>query len=255
MTKTMTSPNEDLARLFDAQYADFSEDMPMWLALAQRHGSPLIELGCGTGRVLISLARAGHEIHGVDANPAMLARAASRLDRNLTDRVSLHDGDLRSFSIPKRFRLAIAPLNVLTELNDAHFAQSLTTIKQHLESGGVLAMDLPNPVHSMLDPTDENEPLDCFVDPESGNPIQVSAQQRMLPGCEAVALLWNYDELLPDGLVSRHQFEVSFHLRSPETLNRMLTSAEYADVSLYGDYEFGTFGESSKRMILIATAT
>ncbi len=249
----MTSANEDFARLYDAQYAEFSEDIPMWLALARRHGSPMIELGCGTGRVLISLARAGHEIHGLDANPAMLARAASRLDRNIANRVSLHDGDLRSFSIPKRFRLALAPLNVLAELNDAHFAQSLTTIKQHFGSGGVLAMDLPNPVQSMLDPTDEDEPLDCFVDPESGNPIQVSAQQRMLPDSEAVAVLWNYDELLPDGLVTRHKFEATYHLRSPETLKRLLTKAGYADVSLYGDYEFGTFGESSKRMIVVAT--
>jgi trans-aconitate methyltransferase len=251
----MTSSNENLARLFDAQYADFSEDIPMWLALARRHGSPMMELGCGTGRVLISLARAGYEIHGLDANPAMLARAASRLDPNTANRVSLHDGDLRSFSIPKRCRLALAPLNVLAELNDAHFAQSLATIKRHLEIKAVLAMDLPNPAQSMLDPIDEDEPLDFFVESESGNPIQISAQQRMLPDSEAVAVSWHYDELLPDGLVSRHQFENTYHLRTPETLKRLLTKAEYADVSLYGDYEFGAFGEPSKRMIVIATNT
>ena len=248
----MTSSNQDLARLFDAQYADFTEDLPLWLALAERHGSPLIELGCGTGRVLLNLARAGHEAYGLDANPAMLARAASRLDTQLAGRVTLGAVDLRDFSLPKRFRLALAPLNVLAELSELHLLQALSAIKRHLKPKGVLAMDLPNPSQSMLDPADEDEPLDIFVEPESGNPIQVSAQQRDLPGNEAIAVSWYYDELLPDGVVSRHQFDATYYLRAPETIQRLLVKSGYADVSLFGDYEFGAYGESSKRMILVA---
>lgn len=250
----MISSNQDLARLFDAQYSDFTEDLPLWLTLAQRHGSPLVELGCGTGRVLCNLALAGYEVFGLDSNPAMLERAASHLNPQLASRVTLRQEDLRRFSIPKRFRLAIAPLNVLAELDDSDFMQALSAVRRHLAPKGILAMDLPNPAQSLLDPADEDEPLDCFVDAESGNPVQVSAQQRMVHGSDAVAVSWYYDELLPDGLVSRHRFEASYHLRAPESLLQLLAKAGYADVRLYGDYQCGAFDESSKRLIAVAAS-
>ena len=250
----MTSSDHDLARLFDAQYCDFTEDLPLWSALARDHGSPLIELGCGTGRVLLNLAHAGHEVFGVDSNPAMLERAAARLDRESASRVTLRQEDLKHFSIPRRFRLAIAPLNVLAELNDSDIMQSLATVRRHLEPRGAIAMDLPNPAQSLLDPADEDEPLDYFEDPETGNPIQVSARQRMNPGNKAVAVSWFYDELLPDGLVSRHRFEATYHLRSPDLLIPLLAEAGFADVGLYGDYRFGDYDDSSKRLIAVAVA-
>jgi hypothetical protein len=119
---------------------------------------------------------------------------------------------------------------------------------------GVLAMDLPSPAEVIPNADIDGEPLDTFQEPESGNPIQVSALQRLLPGGKAMAVTWHYDELLPDGMVSRHRFETTFHLRTPETVRRRLAESGYADVCLYGNYEFGAFDTSSKRMIVIATA-
>ena len=62
-----------IARFFDAEYADYMEDLPALQAYAQRTDGPLLELGCGTGRLLIPLARAGYAVTGVDLSPEMLA--------------------------------------------------------------------------------------------------------------------------------------------------------------------------------------
>jgi SAM-dependent methyltransferase len=247
------SSNEDFARLFDAQYADYDQDLPLWSALAQQCGSPILELGCGTGRVLLSLARSGYEIFGLDSNPAMLDLAAAKVDPDLAGLITLRRDDLREFSLPQRFRLAIAPLNVLAELDPEDFMSALAAIRQHLQPGGMLAMDLPNPAQSLLDPDDEDEPLDCFIDPESGHSIQVSARQRLLGEGTTVEVDWFYDELLPDGIVSRHQVETTYHLRDHETLRRLLFKSGFDDVSLYGDYELGAFADSSTRMIATAS--
>ena len=62
----------------------------------------------------------------------------------------------------------------------------------------------------------------------------------------------HYDELLPNGMVSRHRFETTFHLRPPDTLQRLLDESGYVDVSFFGDYAFGDLGETSKRLITCA---
>ncbi|MGD8604269.1 MAG: class I SAM-dependent methyltransferase, partial [Anaerolineales bacterium] len=67
------------ARFYQAQYADYEEDIPYWLKLADRWGDPILELGCGPGRVLFQLAAVDHQIAGLDNDPDMLALARQSL--------------------------------------------------------------------------------------------------------------------------------------------------------------------------------
>jgi len=69
-----------IARFFDAEYADYNEDLPALQAYAQRTGGPLLELGCGTGRLLIPFARADYAVTGVDSSAAMLQIAEEARD-------------------------------------------------------------------------------------------------------------------------------------------------------------------------------
>ncbi|MGD8813315.1 MAG: class I SAM-dependent methyltransferase [Anaerolineales bacterium] len=248
----MTSTPSDLARLFHSQYAEFTEDISMWIDLAQRHGTPILELGCGTGRVLAHLAHAGHEVTGVDANPAMLERAQRQIPTSASDQVTLLRADLRNLAIPNRFPLAIAPLNVFAELDDDYLTQTLAVVRKHLTPKGVLALDLPNPTEALVLPENDDDLLQTFIEQETGHPVQVSAHHRLLPSIQSIVVTWHYDELLPNGMVSRHRFETTFHLRRPEILHRMLDETGYADVSFFGDYDFGALGEASKRLIVIA---
>ncbi len=245
----MTSSGSDFARLFHSQYADFYEDIPMWLALTRRHGAPVLELGCGTGRVLSHLADAGHEVTGIDSNPAMIALANEHLT---SGRITILDADLRDFSIARQFPLAIAPMNVLAELSDDDLLRTLCTVRDHLTQDGVLAIDLPNPDDALSFPGEDGELIQTFTEQESGHHVQVSAHHRLAPSGDTVIVTWHYDELLPNGMVTRHRFETTFHLRTPEILQSMLVQSGFAGVRLYGDYELGAFDKSSKRLIVEA---
>jgi len=73
-------PYAALARYYDLENADFTEDLDYWLELADEAGDPILELGCGTGRVLLNLARRGHAVTGLDNSPEMLARLHAKLE-------------------------------------------------------------------------------------------------------------------------------------------------------------------------------
>ena len=91
------------ARFFDADYAGYLDDLPLLEAYAQRAGSPLLELGCGTGRLLIPLAEAGYRVTGVDLSPEMLRIAQMKAEAaGVADRVTLIEGDYRRRAARRR---------------------------------------------------------------------------------------------------------------------------------------------------------
>ena len=102
--------SDELAEIYDAVYAD-RDDAGFWTALAPAEGGTL-ELACGTGRVLLPLARAGHEVVGLDLSPAMLARCRTRLAAEpaaVRERVRLVQADMTAFDVGRRFALVTSP--------------------------------------------------------------------------------------------------------------------------------------------------
>src|SRR3990172_7452978 len=138
---------ELMARFYDLVNADLTEDLPFWLGLAAERGGPVLELGCGSGCVLLQLAREGLRTVGVDCSPAMLARARARLAQraDLGQRVTLIEQDVRALALGERFPLAIMPLNTFAHLltfDDQHLA--LVRVAEHMAPGGWFALDVPN---------------------------------------------------------------------------------------------------------------
>jgi SAM-dependent methyltransferase len=99
------------ADLYDVTTTGVSEqDVPFSTALAADAGGPVLELGCGTGRVLAPCAAVAGGGAGVDSSPAMLERARRRLAAaGLADRVELHLGDMRTVRLGRRFPLVTIP--------------------------------------------------------------------------------------------------------------------------------------------------
>src|SRR5918994_6332077 len=92
-------PYAELPDLYDLEHAGFSDDVELYLRLAEVVGDPILELGCGTGRVLAPLAAAGHRITGIDRSRSMLDRARSALQvqahgSDLSQRVTLAEGSM-----------------------------------------------------------------------------------------------------------------------------------------------------------------
>ncbi|HUJ32080.1 MAG TPA: class I SAM-dependent methyltransferase [Candidatus Acidoferrum sp.] len=147
---------EVLARHYDAAYAALKSlaDVPFYVDLARRSVGPVLEIACGTGRVLLKIAREGIAIDGVDNSPAMLGVLKARLEREpreVRERVTLHAGDMRNFRIGKKYPLAIIPFRPMQHMYTVQDqVAALTNVAAHLEENGKLAFDVFYPKFELL---------------------------------------------------------------------------------------------------------
>jgi SAM-dependent methyltransferase len=129
-------------------------DLPFYLDLANQAGGPILESACGTGRVLLPIARKGIEIHGVDNSRPMLEILKNHLAHEAHDvrqRVTLHEGDMRDFRLGARFPLVIIPFRPMQHMHTVEDQVSaLATVASHLSDGGILAFDVFYPKFDLI---------------------------------------------------------------------------------------------------------
>ena len=252
----MLDPYATDAAFYDALHADFREDVGLWLSFAGRTDRPVLEVGCGTGRVSIELAKAGHTVTGIDISPAMLARARARADeaglevewieRSLLD-VAFEDG---------RFGFVLVPQDVFLYCRDGEEQLAwLTAIAECLHFSGTLAIDLPGPA-LWLDPTTNGQPLLVF----SGETDEEVAFDAWHVHEDDLALQerWlriTYETVDDGGLVRRHHSEHQLRYAYRFEIEYLLSMAELALVDVYGDYDLGPLTNDSERMVVIARRT
>ena len=123
----------------DVECASYSADLGLWERLAASCGGEVLDLGCGTGRVALHLARRGHTVTGIDSDPALVAELNRRAgDAALPAHAEV--GDVRDFDLGRRFGLVLAPMQLLQLLADGAERRScLTCADRHLAPGGLLA--------------------------------------------------------------------------------------------------------------------
>jgi SAM-dependent methyltransferase len=129
----------------DVECAAYTADLDLWRELGNAAGGPILDLGCGTGRVAIDLAVRGHDVTGLDSDPELVAALLARArERDL--RVEAVAGDARSFELRRTFALVISPMQVIQLLGGADGRGAmLEAARRHLEPGGVFAAALANP--------------------------------------------------------------------------------------------------------------
>ena len=144
--------NETLAEIYDRHSSEFYDyhakrgDIEFYVGYAKDADGKALELGCGTGRVLIPTARAGIHITGLDNSGEMLKICRRKLEGetpHVRDRVNLVNADMRSFDLDEKYSLVtipFGPFNYLVSTNDQ--IQCLRCIRRHLADTGVLVMDL-----------------------------------------------------------------------------------------------------------------
>jgi SAM-dependent methyltransferase len=146
----------DAAAWHDVECASYEADLPLWRELADERGGPVLDVGCGTGRVALDLAVRGHEVVGVDADPVLVAALEERASAaGLT--ASALAADARALALDRRFPLALLPMQVVQLLGGPRGrASMLTAVARHLEPGGLLAIALADPFDAV--PAGESRP-------------------------------------------------------------------------------------------------
>ncbi len=144
------------AKYYDGAYASMQNlaDVSFYVELAKELGGPVLEIGCGTGRVLIPTASAGIEIHGLDNSAPMkeiLSAKVGRLEPSGRERITLHSGDMRDFDLNRKFRLVTIPFRPMQHMYTvADQIRALTCARAHVADGGVLAFDVFYPKFERL---------------------------------------------------------------------------------------------------------
>jgi len=166
------------ASLYDQdERAIVQDDIPFYLELADRCQGAILELGCGTGRVTLSLIRAGHEVWGLDYSQRMLAQLSRKLSscsHEVRSRLHLLEADMSDFRLPIRFRLIFIPFRSFQLLTDPEQAAAcLECVRDHLTDDGWFALHLFKP-YGVLDESWIAEEREDWsrTDPETGARIR-----------------------------------------------------------------------------------
>jgi SAM-dependent methyltransferase len=165
----------------DVECASYTADLDLWRELAAGAAGPILDVGCGTGRVALDLAERGHDVTGADSDPALVRALAERArERGL--RVHAELADARALALGARFALAIAPMQVVQLLGgtDGRTAM-LESVRRHLRRGGLAALAIADPFEGL--PEGEIEPPLPDVREEAGwvyssMPVAVRAEDR-----------------------------------------------------------------------------
>ena len=129
----------------DVECGNYGADLPLWAGLADETGGPVLDLGCGTGRVALHLARHGHRVLGLDADASLLAVLAERAGELP---VEGEPGDARDFRLEVEFGLVLAPMQLVQLFGGAEERlRCLGRIAAHLRPDGIaaLAIVVPSP--------------------------------------------------------------------------------------------------------------
>lgn len=254
-----TAMSSDLVRI---HHADYQDDLPFWIKHTEGF-DPILEVGCGHGRVTLPLLDAGRQVVGVDRDRDSLAYLASvleDLDDQRRRRISLSRGDILDFQPESPFGSVIVPCNTYSTFSAQDRPRLLDKVSSILRAGGLLIASLPNPRQTaeLWAGLRGNERLGdlelerVLIHPGTGYPVQVSS--RLRAARESLLWDWIYDHLHPDGSVERYVATVEHFPASFEEILSELEERGFPEVLCLGDYTGEPYGSESPYLIIICRA-
>jgi SAM-dependent methyltransferase len=253
---TSGQPFEAFARFYDHDYRHYDDDVELILELADEQAGPVLELGCGTGRLLEPLAAAGNNVVGVDISPALLDIARNKLgQQNLPGRVQLHQADLRDFQIDGlRFAFVFCTSNTLMHLTSS--ADQLAVLKNahhHLDQDGLLLIDLFNPdVQRLTQVQGVQELADRWIDEETGTQVIKWCVRSVDWADQLQETLFIYEEISEDGSVRHTPCPFTLRFLWYAEAQLMLHVAGFTLECVWGDFDGTPYMNGCERLILLA---
>jgi len=247
-----------IARYYDAENEDVTEDLELYSVLAERTGGPILDVGCGTGRVMLHLAIEGHHVTGIDTSPAMLERGRRKLKNrvDLANLVTFIEGNALEYPFPEKYALILLPYNGLMHFrNMADVHRLLSHLAASLAEGGLLVIDLPNAGETFATIDDGAVNLErSFIEPENGHFVMQQSVSTINRTDQLQYITWIYDEIGQENVVQRTVGSLILRYFFPTELDLLLQVNSLRRSERYGDYDQGPFEEGCPRLIVVAQA-
>lgn len=237
------------------------QDVVFYVEAARLARGTVLELGSGTGRVLLPIARAGCTIVGVDSSRQMVERCRAKLAAEPPDvqqRVTLHERDVRDFDLGLTYPLIIAPFRIVQHLSQVEDQlRFLAAVRRHLAPGGRFVFDVFNPNFSLLTGADGQEREDT---PEQ----QLPDGRVFRRSYRIVSVHWvtqtSDSELIyyvspRRGAPPRRYvqaFEMRWYLRAE--FEHLLARGGFRVREIYGDFARGPLVDGAPEQVVIADA-
>lgn len=242
-------------RYYDQAYRRRRHDVRFYTGLAGESGGPVLELGVGTGRVALAIAKAGIEVVGVEPMPQMLERARERLHRlprAAKERVELREGTLERLRLRRKFPLVIAPFNVWMHLyTREEIERGFATVRHHLAPGGRFAFDvlLPDPVSLARDPSKRYRGGEV-PHPRDGVRYRYSEYFSYDPAAQIETVVMDFEH--PDQ--ERRSFCTPLTQRQffPAELEALLHYNGFKLESQHGDFDGEPIGPATESQVIVA---
>lgn len=244
---------EVFARYYDLDYGDSLEDLPMYLGFAERTGSPILEMACGTGRLAIPLAEAGYSVTGLDSSKAMLAIARSRLSGQIKRRVKTFEANMLDFDLNQKFNLITIPVGGLM-LAPALDQQALVLRRayEHLAGDGLLVVDLVNPDVEEMATSDRQFIYAWTKVDDRGAKVSKFVVQTPDFANQTQDVTFFYDETSANGEMKRTMAAFTQRYLFRFEMELLLEKCGFKLENLFGSYDLDDFESGSEKMIFVA---
>jgi SAM-dependent methyltransferase len=255
--------------LYDGFIADYYDSSPMvaertqdvlfYCQAARQYGDPVLELGCGTGRIALAIAQAGYRVVGLDISERMLERAFAKRDLlplAARERIRLVEGDMTRYSLGQKFRSVLIPFRPFQHLLETGEQMAcLDCAKKHLAPGGTLIVDFfqTDPVR-MHDPKFLKESLLMQYDLRDGRHValseRVAAYHRALQRNDVEMI---FDVTHPGGRKERLVMAWTLRYFFRYEVEHLLACCGFKLLATYGSFDSAPLQDDSPEMIFVAT--
>jgi SAM-dependent methyltransferase len=241
--------------LYDLEYEDYDEDLVHYLSLSRGRRS-VLELGCGTGRLTLPIARGGDRVLGVDRSEPMIGRLHEQLRAEPTvvqDRVRTRVGDFRDLELQERFPLVLLPFNAVHHCeSDDEVRSVFAGVRRVLAPGGLFALDAYLPDLELYDrPRGERHEFQTFRDRATGADLLSWEESWWEPERRVHHVVYVYVDQDRGGESRLH---LQLHMRELDEWEDLLAEAGFEVISAASDFVGGALTPSALKWVVVLRA-
>jgi SAM-dependent methyltransferase len=255
-TPTVEPTPFDDGALYDLFLGDIELGLSFYTGLAKAANGPVLDIACGTGRILLPCLQAGVEIEGLDLFAGMLTRLREKASA-LGLKPVLHQADMSSFGLSRRYALIIIPFNAFAHnLTTDTQLSCLRTCREHLQPGGLLAFDGAFPGNYWIGAETGSRVLEAEIShPETGLPVRMW-DTRTFDRVQQLQYSYNEIEMLDANgkIMATHPSKTTVRWTYKPEMELLLRGSGLARWEILGDFEGKPLEQETDAMIVKAWA-